>query len=68
MNTLESGIDIGQEINVGLGKFGQKNKHRAWKIWQKFEIFVMKKNGEKNIFPIFYTKFNKRRAYVYSGV
>ena len=27
--TLESGIDVGQGINVGPGKFGKKNKHRA---------------------------------------
>ena len=24
-----SGIDVGQEINVGPGKFGKKNKRRA---------------------------------------
>ena len=41
VNTLESGIDVGQGINVGYGKFDKKNKHRAlnkrraWKIWQK---------------------------------
>jgi hypothetical protein len=39
--TLESGIDVGQWINVGLGKFGKKNKRRAlnkrraWQICQK---------------------------------
>ena len=27
--TLDSGIDVGQEINVGSGKCGKKNKHRA---------------------------------------
>ena len=27
--TLESGIDVGQGINVGPGKFGKKNKRRA---------------------------------------
>ncbi len=27
--TLESGIDVGQLINVGPGKFGKNNKHRA---------------------------------------
>ena len=27
--TQNSGIDIGQEINVGPGKFGKKNKRRA---------------------------------------
>ena len=41
MTTLESGIDVGQLINVGPGKFDKKNKHRvlnecrAWEIWQK---------------------------------
>jgi hypothetical protein len=28
-HTLESGIDVGQEINVGPGKLGKKNKRRA---------------------------------------
>ena len=27
--TLESGIDVGQGINVGRGKFGKKIKRRA---------------------------------------
>ena len=27
--TLESGIDVGQGINVGPGKLGKKNKRRA---------------------------------------
>ena len=27
--TLDSGIDVGQGINVGSGKFGKKNKRRA---------------------------------------
>ena len=27
--TLKSGIDVGQGINVGPGKFGKKNKHRV---------------------------------------
>ena len=27
--TLESGIDVGQGITVGPGKFVKKNKHRA---------------------------------------
>ena len=26
---LESGIDVGQGINIGHGKFGKKNKNRA---------------------------------------
>ena len=28
-STLASGIDAGQGINVGPGKFGKKNKRRA---------------------------------------
>ena len=38
--TLESGIDVGQGINVGHGKIGKNNKRRpcnkrrAWTIWQ----------------------------------
>ena len=27
--TLASAIDVGQEINIGPGEFGKKNKHRA---------------------------------------
>ena len=30
--TLESGIDVGQGINVGPGKLGKKNKRRALNI------------------------------------
>ena len=29
ITTLESGIDVGQGITVGPGKFVKKNKHRA---------------------------------------
>ena len=29
LDTLDSGIDVGQGINIGPGKFGKKNKHRA---------------------------------------
>ena len=29
MHALESGIDVGQGINVGPGKLGKKNKRRA---------------------------------------
>ena len=29
LHTLASGIDIGQGINIGPGKFGKKNKRRA---------------------------------------
>jgi hypothetical protein len=27
--TLELGLDVGKEINIGPGKFGKNNKHRA---------------------------------------
>ena len=50
-------MDVGQEINIGPRKFGKRNKRRAWKIWQKFEVFVMKKND------FFLAKFNKCRAF-----
>ena len=30
MLTLASGIDVGQGINVGPGKFGEKNKRTAF--------------------------------------
>ena len=57
------------------------NKHRAWKIWQKFEVFVMK-NCENIFFLIFDNELinlgfhyktlgpeiNKRLAYISSGV
>ena len=43
--TLESGIDVGQEITVGPGKFVKKNKRRAFnksrastKVTQLFNI------------------------------
>ena len=58
MLTLDSVIDLDQGINVGKGKFDKKNKHvalnkhRAWKIWQKIEVFIMKK--QKKIFFQFF--------------
>ena len=45
--TLDSRINVGQEINVRPEKFGKMNKrralnnHRAWKVWQTFEVFVI---------------------------
>ena len=30
--SLDSGIDVDQEINVGPGNLVQKNKHRATKV------------------------------------
>ena len=56
-STLNSEIDVGQGINVGHGKFGKNdknralNKHMAWKIWQKFEVFWKKR---KKIFFRFF--------------
>ena len=41
ISTLDSRINVGQEINIGPGKFAKKNKHRAlnihraYKIWKK---------------------------------
>ena len=41
LHTLDSGIDVGQGINIGPGTFGKMNKRRALnkhgakKIWQK---------------------------------
>ena len=35
VRTLESGIDVGQLINVGPGKFGKKNKHRAYSMYSR---------------------------------
>ena len=45
--TQNSGIDIGQEINVGPGKVDKNNKRRARPIWQAFEVLVLKKQGKK---------------------
>ena len=33
MFTLDSGIDVGQGINVGPGKFVKMNKHRALNLY-----------------------------------
>ena len=35
VTTLESVIDVRQGISIGPGRFGKKNKRRAWKIWKK---------------------------------
>ena len=40
-----------------VGQVG--NKYRAWKIWQKFEVFVMKSPG---LFFDFDAKFNKHKC------
>ena len=33
--TLDSGIYVGQGINLNPGKFVKINKRMAWKIWQQ---------------------------------
>ena len=35
----------------------------AWKIWPKFEVFVMKKNNKKNTFFQFFILNNKHMAF-----
>ena len=56
--TLDSGIDVGQEINVGHEKFDKKNKHRALnkgracKMWQKFQVFCNEKIGPPVATPL----------------
>ena len=43
MTTLESGIDVGQGITIGPGKFVKKNKHRAFVPHkQNVQIYVTK--------------------------
>ena len=47
--TLESGIDLGQGINVGPGRFVKKNKNRAWNIsraWTKCAKLCYKKTSK----------------------
>ena len=44
-DTLESGIDLGQGINVEPGKFGKKNKHKA--------LNLVLTNCKKNTSPLF---------------
>ena len=50
VHTLDSGIDVGQKINVGPGKFGKNNKCRAGKIWQTLQVFVLKKQKKRGFF------------------
>ena len=50
--TLESGIDVGQEITVGPGKFGKKNKRRAFnkcRAWTKSANLCYKKPSNLKI-------------------
>ena len=71
VTTLASGIDVGQGINVGPGKFVKKNIRRALII----HMFYVVKNHLNNLYvfsnkavgPGKKPKINKRRTYVYSG-
>ena len=44
-STVDSGIDVGQGINVGSGKFAKKNKQgsRARNKWKIFPFVPSKK-------------------------
>ena len=57
MAILESGIDVGQGINVGPGKVGKKNDHLN-------NLYVL---FNKAVGPGKKSKINKHRAYIYSG-
>ena len=70
---LDSGIDVGQGITVGPGKFGKTtkcsalNKRRATiiklrNIHRNWKIFNKAVRPEKK------SQINKRRSYVYFGV
>ena len=58
-NTLDSRIDVRQEITVGPGKIGKKNKRRALnkqgygKFGKKIEFVVCNAKNGKNIFLFF---------------
>ena len=39
--TLESGIDVGQGINVGPGKFGKSNKRRVFNKHGQFDNGIL---------------------------
>ena len=68
LHTLASGKDVGQGINVGSRKFGEKNKHRA----SNWYLHIAKKNTftlfNKAVGPGNKFKIDKRRAYAHSGV
>ena len=48
--TLESVIDVGQGISIGPGRFGKKNKRRAWRIWKKRITVGQERFDKKNKF------------------
>jgi hypothetical protein len=60
IGTLECGIDVGQGINSGLGKFGKNNEHRdlnkhrkheniSSSPWKKFQNLI--NVGSKTVGP-----------------
>ena len=61
--TLESGIDVGQGINVGPGKFGEKNKYTALNTHvlnnHLNNLYVL---SNKAVGPGKKSKINKHRA------
>ena len=62
--TLAAGIDVGKGINVGPGKFGKRNKRRAFYVVSNHlnDLYVLiRPYGLEKI------QIDKRRAYVYSG-
>ena len=64
-STLESGIDIGQGINVGPGKLDKNDKHRALnkrRAWKTFQNFDKRRAFNKAVGPGKKSKVNKRRA------
>ena len=59
------GIDVGQGINVGPGKFGKTNKRRSYVVNNHLNNLYVLSN--KAVGPGKKSKVNKCRAYVYSG-
>ena len=44
MYILDSGIDVGQAINVGSGKFGKKNRCLFWSLEDVTKVIQIKIN------------------------
>ena len=54
--TLASGIDVGQKVNVGPGKFGKKNECKDWRLKKKTKVyprFLIEKISEITFFRLF---------------
>ena len=51
LQTLESGIVVGQEIKVVPGKCVKKNKRKAWTIWQT-KLSMGKFQNSINVWPL----------------